>query len=508
MTTIRTLAARCASLGLLLSLAAPLQAQFPGYDRDLLDKLFNGDFEHIADDNVGRMDLEAVIMAFRTDDGLDNACSFFGGADVQDTQPAKFLQFIQYLNTDRDTGTFPSAQFMTLSIFGLEAWALDPNMLAMGVEIENEGCDSTRVTTIRRNLIALIERNIAWHARDRSAVTGVNEQRAARITAQTYRSVVEKDVALPAVAATMQQLAALEARGAQLLECEYGPLNPDSTGFQTFTFWYGNAPLTMNDFHKVSRRHPLGNLGDDAVAACPETLADAGRAASLSRQHGLAKLDQSALAPDALQLERFMNDAFAIYQRTRSSWLAFQASRDPQAENRAVNGKHELLKIYRDACDYVRKRPVPLPGNPACEIEEQLKFEFQAIPDPPASGPVLLTSTLPVGIQLDVVLLEPIDMLSQDEERRYRAELGKPALWVGGLTVVPKGAAVLLKLVREAEAMPNQVNVKITAESLVFNGQPTAIQTSFKRIATAADPRRGQPLPIGTALTFTFQAMK
>ena len=57
--------------------------------------------------------------------------------------------------------------------------------------------------------------------------------RGVKITVQAYKEAVQKDVALPAQDAALRQIAGLEAGGARLLECEYGPLNPDSTGSET-----------------------------------------------------------------------------------------------------------------------------------------------------------------------------------------------------------------------------------------------------------------------------------
>src|SRR5262249_13738367 len=151
------------------------------------------------------------------------------------------------------------AQFLALSVLsaGVEVpgfWAFDPNMLAMGLEIEN-GCGSPRVDTIRKNLVRLLDERIEWYSNDQSARIPLMQQSTAKITEQDYKSTVEKDVALPAQQQVLRQIATLESRGAQLVRCQYGPTNPDSTGSQTLTLWYGNAPLTMNDFQKVSRKH-------------------------------------------------------------------------------------------------------------------------------------------------------------------------------------------------------------------------------------------------------------
>jgi hypothetical protein len=495
---------------LLLCVSARAQSPFGRYDGNLIDKLYKGDFAHIADDNFGRMDLEAVLMAFRADEELPKKCDIMGGTGLDGAEMVKFVAWIKYLNTDSATGTFPSAQFLALSVLGggtLGVWAFDPNMLAMGVEIDNDGCNGPRVKKIRENFAKLMEQRIGWHSKDQSPNIGVSEARGVRVTLQAYKEAVQKDVALPAQDAVLRQIAGLEASGARLLECEYGPLNPDSTGSETATFWYQSAPLTMNDFQKLSRQHPLGAIGDDAVTDCPRSLADARRARSASRQHGAAKIEQTALAPDTLDLEKYMRDMRDVYRRTRDSWLAYQTGHNPRDENQAMIGKAALLKTFREGCDFIKKYPtVKYPPPTNCDIQRQLEYEFAAIPDPPATGLTLMTSDLPTGLALYVSTLEPIDLHSQDEARRYKAELSQPALWQG-LIVLPQGTPVTLKLVRAPPEQwpPNLMIVKISAETVVFNGKETAIKTGAGPTQTAADPKRSRPLPPKTILTFAIQ---
>src|ERR1700693_2498640 len=139
-------------LAALLLLAIPVTAQVSPwppcgalvervcYDPGRINKLYNGDFQHISDNNFGRMDLEAVLMAFRADAkaGKDK-CPVMGDSDSGHTMDT-FSKYIRYLNSDSKTGTFPSAQFMALSVLSGAVdfpgvWALDPNMLTMGLEI-------------------------------------------------------------------------------------------------------------------------------------------------------------------------------------------------------------------------------------------------------------------------------------------------------------------------------------------------------------------------------------
>jgi hypothetical protein len=72
-----------AILASLLLLSIPATAQinkaWPKHDPELLTKLYNGDLAHISDDNFGRMDVEAVMTALRTDEKAGpDTCPLFG----------------------------------------------------------------------------------------------------------------------------------------------------------------------------------------------------------------------------------------------------------------------------------------------------------------------------------------------------------------------------------------------------------------------------------------------
>src|SRR5438445_1929107 len=66
----------------LLLLSTPATAQiskaWPKHDPELITKLYNGNFAHISDDNFGRMDVEAVMAMFRTDQGRSRQMSLAG----------------------------------------------------------------------------------------------------------------------------------------------------------------------------------------------------------------------------------------------------------------------------------------------------------------------------------------------------------------------------------------------------------------------------------------------
>lgn len=387
-TMFRLLVLVCSFLYLALPLQAQITRAFSRYDRDLIDKLYRGDFAHVSDDNWGRMDLEAVLVAFRTDKEAATKCSIMGVEEPSAAQMTTVVAYIKYLNSNSTTGKFPSAEFMTLSVLSAGTdlpgvWALHPNWLAMAHEIENSGCKSARVQKIRENFIRLLDQRIEWHSKDQSTNIHLTKQAVKKITQQAYSTAVQIDVALPAQEPALRQIADLEARGAQLVDCEYGPTNPDSTGSQTLTFWYGSVPLTMGDFQKVSRKHPLGNFGDAAIMACPVTLSDAKNTFRNSRQIGINKLDQSALAPHRWPLDRLMGQMYPLYQQTKKSWISYQTTHDPRDQQRAVAGKSQLLKSYGQSCEMTKKAGDRGPNNVICQISQQLADEFQDIPNAP-----------------------------------------------------------------------------------------------------------------------------
>src|SRR5262249_2378179 len=287
-------------------------------------------------------------------------------------QMAKTLEYLHYLNSNSTTGEFPSAQFLALGALGGlgggGAWALDPNMLAMGLEIEKSGCKGARVQKIRENIVRLLDERIEWHSKDQSANIRVMKQTVVKINQQNYRSAVQSDVAIPAQDAVLRQIADLESRGAQLLQCEYGPTNPDSTGSQTLTFWYGNVPLTMADLQKLSRKHPLGDLGGVASTTCPPTLAQGKIAFRNSRQVGIDKLDQTALAPALIPMERVLEGNYPLYQQTRKSWASYQTTHDPRDQQQASVGKSQLLKMYGQSCQMSKNAGGNASNNILCQI--------------------------------------------------------------------------------------------------------------------------------------------
>ncbi|TLY16521.1 MAG: hypothetical protein E6K67_09450 [Nitrospirae bacterium] len=541
------------SLAILFAIHEPSfgQIRWPFHsDRDLITKLYNGDFAHISDDNEGRMDLQSVMYAFRYDEKRGEKCSLLG----DDMSLGLSMKYTRFLNTDRQTGTFPSAQFMALGVMDLagrnpgDVFALGPNAMAMAMEIEQHGCHSARVERIRQNIIKLVEQRIAWHAvKDHSKEIGLQKHSIAPVTQQAWQAAVSNDVSLAVQEQALRQIRDLESRGAQLYDCEYGPTNPDSTGSETVTFWYKDVPIPMADFLKVSRKHPLGKFGDQAVTACPVTLADARQTFTKSRQVGLNRVDQSALPPAEVPLDRVMGTLYPVYLNTKKSWSSYQVTHDPRDQQQAITGKKQLLSVYEQACDRMKAAGQP-PDNVDCQIAQQLGDEFRDIPHSPgtpnvatvtppttasrgrarvpiapnatqprvsddatgASIPSVAISVIPVGTQLAVVTIDAIDLLNQDESRTYRAELERPALF-RGQTVLPKGTEVLLKMSREKRpGMPDTLAfMALSVDSTTVDGKRTALTTStvVKSVSVREPkPRARTEVPPHTPLVFFVQA--
>ena len=373
-----------------ISATAQINKAWPKHDPELITKLYKGDLAHINDDNFGRMDVEAVMTAFRTDAkaGPDK-CPLLGANVSEAESMAAIARYIRYLNTDRQTGTFPSAQFMMLSVLGVDGFALDPNAMAMALEIHERGCKSERVQKIRENLIKLLEQRVAWSAvRDHSKEIGLQKPSIAAVTQQTWEAAVRNDVSLAVQEQALGQIRDLESRGAQLYDCEYGPMNPDSTGSETVTFWYKDVPIPMVEFLKVSRKHPLAKFGDEAVTACPATLAEARQLFTKVRQVGLNKVDQAALPQAEFPLERIMGNRYPAYQNVKKSWLAYQSTHDPRDQQQAITGKDQLLggpAGYQTACEKMKLAGRPTDNDIYCQIAQQLADEFRDIPDAPGA---------------------------------------------------------------------------------------------------------------------------
>jgi hypothetical protein len=106
---------------------------------------------------------------------------------------------------------------------------------------------------------------------------------------------------------------------------------------------------------------------------------------------------------------------------------------------------------------------------------------------------------------MPVVLLEPIDILTTDYNRTYRAKVQRDVVAPGGRTVLTSGAEVVLKLSREQSPQANLVMVAISAVSVVVDGKPVALTTTMPHKSgmpvVPNMPKIELPAGIGIALT-------
>src|SRR5207249_10636941 len=196
------------------------------------------------------------------------------------------------------------------------------------------------------------------------------------------------------------QIGDVEARGGQLSDCEYGPTNPDSTGSETVTFWYKEAPIPMADLLKVSPRHPLAKFGDAAITTCPTILADARQKFGESRRLGQSHVDPSILPAAHIPLTVMGKDRYAYYQDIKKSWMSYQATHDPRDEQKAIAGKNGLLSGFEQACERMKAARQP-PANVHCQIAQQLAEEFRDIPNTPATATPPSSDRTPPSDPLD-----------------------------------------------------------------------------------------------------------
>ena len=59
-----------------------------------------------------------------------------------------------------------------------------------------------------------------------------------------------------------------------IIQCAYGPLNNDGTGFRTFSFWHDKVPDDPLGYGIKGDDHPFLVLGKMAVAKCPATVGE------------------------------------------------------------------------------------------------------------------------------------------------------------------------------------------------------------------------------------------
>jgi hypothetical protein len=519
----------------LISLAGMAAAQDFTPDRTLIDKLERGDVMHVRDDNGGRMDLLSALM------GASHA-----KCDALSPGFAKIATYVAYLGSDSETGKYPSREFTGMGLMaaifnndttrteGQEStfdapWMIEPNGAAMLV-IGAKGCNDPRFQTIVRNLFKTLDHHIAWHEQKLGARAPLMKQTVMPMRLAEWQTAVEQNVELPSQPVVEKQFAELESRRATYLDCVYGPLNPDSTGSTKMNFWNREVSSAAGDFLKVSRKHPLADLGDVALAACPANLADAQQKHNEARNLAMSKVDAASLPPVPAPLQLVLGQYYQNYLYVKQSWLDYQKSHHQTDLQHAIDTKVILLRSFGRPCR---------PGGEndlMCQVSRQLNEEFAEIPDGPTSSRVPNTrvpdlsmrgdptarqapppsqqapgtttqpsvgdDAIPRGTALLVFTSEPIDLT--DSSRTYRGRLARPAQF-RGRDIAPADSEVIIKV---SEPQPvgsrGMTSVSLTVESIVIDGKRVAITTQpvVQPFTVGRASRSGETLPSGTRLVF------
>jgi hypothetical protein len=238
------------------------------HDASLIDYLDKGEFAKISDDHVSRLDQGAAITAFGT-----ARCRVEKGSDSDFAYLESHL--MSYLEGGSDLKNRPhDDQLINLSIAAIRFRPVHQTMVA---EIVAESCSSERIQRIGRNLLKLM--------RDRMhAEATANVRPPHKPVTQIDETTLDEQKLLPfdqsdgfryAVFETsdramqhriLQQFKDLNVQGRKLIACSYkGP-----QGYAgPFLFWYKDVAISRAELLKVSAKHPLSQLGDFAITACP-----------------------------------------------------------------------------------------------------------------------------------------------------------------------------------------------------------------------------------------------
>jgi hypothetical protein len=479
--------------GVILGLSAQLAAAQLGipHDAGLIDKLYRHDFGQISDDNNGRVDISAVMMAF----SFGKTCP---NKDGRGLDLAAIAEYGRYLTADSKTGESPSHEFLRISLLNVfgdnarDAWAFHPGTLAMAAEIDISGCQSPRVRKIRENLRQLLDERIAWHQQKLELQAPLRNQSLVSVKDHDWQAGLAK-VGRSQQEAVRRQIGDLEMRGAQLSRCTYGPTSPDNTGSETVVFWYKDVPLSMAALMMVSREHPFAGLGDVAVNTCPRTLADAYTQVQQSVQVGQSRVDPSSLPPAQVSLERFMGSDYNTYTLIKSDWAAYQATNNNASLTRAIGNKANLLARYERSCQLASADK----SNPFCRVRQQIADDFADIPDraaanPPRqsrgdgrvapNGPSLPVEppadarSLPAGLLISVTTIDAIDIGGAESGGSFRARLDQP-LMEQGRVVVPQGAEIHLKA-RNKQWTGDAAHIAVTVDYVTIENERVPISAS------------------------------
>jgi len=455
--TLLSLIARSFALGLLLVLGGwPLaHSQMPTlpHDSDLLAKIRNRRFREISDTNTGRMDLYAVVWALEKAD-----CRVPGS---KNNSPVKVLDFAvkytKYLTTDSETGAYPSKEFFTLGAIGMlgarDPGALlttNPNSLAAAAFIDQFHCGSKEVNDFETGLFAAMDDHIEWHEKNLGAQAPESSHRVVSIAQSGLSD--EGIYSLTARDAVRRQLQ--QAGQAQLLECNYGPTHPDSTGSEQFRFWFKTVGISTEEVLKVSAKNPLARFGDNPKELCPKKLNEASQALQASLQSARSKLDPRSLPAAEMPLDRLLSrDSLAAFNAARRNIDSYKTSHDHKQMEEAMSQKASLIGQYLRQCAALAAAS---PDSTFCAIRAQLDEDLNDIPDSedlqafrnnPTSPPAAFGGAAPrqdAEYLLAVATVDPIDLEGISSGREFHARVDRSVNY-GPRTIVPAGADVYLK---------------------------------------------------------------
>jgi hypothetical protein len=211
----------------------PVAAQpnrWPYYDPDLIEKLYENDYQHVGNDNASRQDLIAVIAAFGLPNDPDKDCAFV--TDDSLAGGAKLAGYIKFLMSDSRTGQYPSGEAGEIAFMSAlypdppYVYINDPNLVAMAREIETRQCGSDRIQTIRRNFVNLLDDRMAGRNVPASAVASrprsvpAPQPAISQQDAAAQREAAAAAARQQAAAATAQQQAAAAAATAARVDAE------------------------------------------------------------------------------------------------------------------------------------------------------------------------------------------------------------------------------------------------------------------------------------------------
>lgn len=90
-----------------------------------------------------------------------------------------------------------------------------------------------------------------------------------------YWSVVAGDCSWKSMPGCEKLLALMKDSSFDIIQCTYGPVNSDNTGYKRYSFWHTKVPDNISSYSIPGQKdHPFLILGKVPVAKCPATAAE------------------------------------------------------------------------------------------------------------------------------------------------------------------------------------------------------------------------------------------